>query len=271
MDEIDFLKCYPFTATNPVLIDVGAHHGFFTLTFAKKGWRVIAFEPEQQNREKFIANLRGFERVECVPNAVSNVSGQRVPFYVSTEHYGIHSLQPWHPTHKPAYEVETIRLDDVLTQRRIEGVALLKIDIEGADFLALQGFDVERFRPEIVMTEFMDERSRSTFGYTHKDVAEYMIAKGYKAYVSEWTPLTHFAVESDTVPNSEWIRCVPYPLDREAQWGNLIFVRTEDSKKLEWAVETGVKRFNRRMRLRRLASLIPGARASYRFFAKVRK
>jgi FkbM family methyltransferase len=265
VDEIRFLEPYRFRSAAPLLIDVGAHHGYVSLAFAKKGWRIVAFEPERVNRAKFAATLEGYPNIECIARAVSNVSGDKVPFYVSEEHYGIHSLKPWHATHRAAYEVETVKLDEIMAERGLEHVTFLKIDVEGADFLALQGLDVGRYRPELVMTEFMDERTKPTFGYVYHDVVSYMNARGYAAFVSEWTPVSDYAREGVvTAPTTNWLRCARYPLDHEPAWGNLFFVPEGEADRFGAALAVGIRRELSRLRLRELAKRIPGVHSSYR-------
>jgi len=231
--EVKLLLRYSFAHNNPLLVDVGGHHGSFSLPFACKGWQVIGFEPEPSNREAFEQNLAKYPNVFCSPRAVSNVSGDNVPFYVSTAHFGIHALKPFHPTHEESCKVETICLNDALIEINAEFVTLLKIDIEGADFLALKGFDIERYHPELVILEFMDDRSQPYYGYTHHDVVQYMQQYGYVAFVSEWAPIKEYGREGVKGEPHSWLQCVPYPLDHEPAWGNLIFVPEGDRQKFE--------------------------------------
>lgn len=229
MDELSLLKEYfksdvENSKSTHVLVDVGAHHGYFSHVFAKLGWQIVAFEPEKNNRAAFNQNLANYPQVVCLANAVSDKTGERLPFYVSEEHYGIHSLKPWHKTHELAYEVETVRLDTVLKDLQISDVTLLKVDIEGADFLALKGFDWGRYHPEIVMIEFSDERTLPNFNYTHHDVVEYMQAHGYTAFVSEWDKIKEYGRQGEVGEPHHWLQCIRYPLDHDAAWGNLIFI-----------------------------------------------
>jgi FkbM family methyltransferase len=226
--EHALLASYSYRNPHPRLVDVGAHTGGMAREFVRKGWRVVAFEPEHKNRATLIRNLTGFDNVTCISKAVADVTGDIVPFYVSDEHYGIHSLKPFHKTHRPAYEVETITLNDALEELKIRSVTLLRVDTEGADFLALKGFDFLKYNPELVMVEFMDKRSLPHFGYTHHDVAAYMKERGYVTFVSEWEPIREYAREGMTNPPHVWIQCVSYPLSHEPAWGNLFFVRDED-------------------------------------------
>ena len=227
--ELDLLSTFPYRSDKPVLLDVGAHHGGVSKAFSLKGWKVIAFEPETQNREAFLRNIRSFPNVTCIDEAVADITGNKVPFYVSQEHYGIHSLKPFHSSHTSSYDVETIRLDDALSELNLDNVTLLKIDTEGADFLALKGFDWDRFKPEVIMAEFMDERSTTNFNYTHHDVVEFMMHRGYVGYVSEWAPVKEYGREGKHTKPHVWLRCVPYPLISEPAWGNLIFVPDTDA------------------------------------------
>jgi FkbM family methyltransferase len=225
--EQELLSFFPIENESPVLIDVGGHHGSVSRQFAKKGWQVIAFEPEPQNRSVFTRNLAGFPNVTCLPLAVSDVGDRKVPFYVSREHFGIHSLKPFHETHTQVIEVNTVRLNDVLDLFGICSVSLLKIDVEGADFNALKGIDLGLHRPELVMLEFMDERTVENFGYTHHDIVAYMKERGYSALVSEWAPIKEYGREGVPGEPHTWLQCLPYPLDHEPAWGNLIFVPEE--------------------------------------------
>lgn len=236
--EHKLLANYRFKSAQPLLIDVGAHHGGVSRLFAEKGWRVIAFEPEQKNRSAFESNLAGFEQISCIPKAVSDVTAKSVPFYVSDEHYGIHSLKPFHHTHRLKYEVETICLDDILEELHIREVALLKVDTEGADFLALKGLDFEKRRPELAMIEFMDQRSLPHFGYSHHDVSSYMKERGYTTFVSEWAPIKEYAREGIAGEPHVWLQCVEYPQDHEPAWGNLIFVPDGDTDKFRATLES---------------------------------
>ncbi|MGB9498877.1 MAG: FkbM family methyltransferase [Dissulfuribacterales bacterium] len=222
------------------MIDVGACHGDVSLRFAKKGWRVIAFEPENRNRAIFNKKLQGFMHVSCFDKAVSDVTGDMVPFYVSDEHFGINSLKPFHKTHRQAYNVETIRLDDVLEEMKVHGVTFLKVDIEGADFLALKGFDFEKYRPELVMAEFMDDRSSSNFGYTHHDMAQFMEERGYAVFVSEWAEFDEYGGTDVSINPHKWLQCKEYPIDHEAVWGNLIFVPKGNEGKFKDALDSYV-------------------------------
>lgn len=263
--ELEILLAYDYQSINPVLVDVGGHQGFVSRRFAQKGWKIVAFEPETQNRQLFKSNMASYSNVTCIPKAVSDVDGQLVPFYTSKEHSGIHSLKPFHATHAPEYEVETVRLDNALSELGVSEVTVLKVDTEGADFLALKGLDLVRFRPELIMIEFMDDRSQENFGYTHHDVAKFMNEYGYETFVSEWEPIQEYAKDGE-FSSHEWIQCKKYPLKHEPAWGNLIFVLKEEVEKFERTLEQYLIKLERRAPLTAIVNAIrriPLARKVY--------
>ncbi len=223
--ELDLILRYPYSRQSArTLIDVGANVGVFSCALAERDWRVLAFEPEPENFRGLTRNLERFAGAHCVPLAVSDVPGQAVPFYVSSIHSGIHALKPFHPSHAPSVTVETVRLDEFLSGKGIDEVTVLKIDVEGADFPALKSFDFERWRPELVMCEYMDERTLEPWGYDHHDLVRHMARYGYAAFISEWAEIVEYSRRDvRTVPH-RFLRCVTYPLDHSPAWGNLIFV-----------------------------------------------
>lgn len=270
--EFDLLQRYPFSDPEPVLVDVGAHHGHLSRLFAALKWRVIAFEPESVNWQVLMRSTARFDSVTCIKRAVSDATGAKVPFYVSKEHFGIHSLKPFHKTHSFAYEVETTTLDDALQQLGVTNVTLLKIDIEGADFLALKGFNIRNFQPEMVMLEFMDERTKQHFGYTHHDIVSHMKSEGFACLVSEWAPVKEYAREGEQTTTHQWLGCMKYPLNHAASWGNLIFVPVEKEDLLRRTLEDYVFSLSREgvqggwfKQIRSIVAKIPGARKLYQF------
>ena len=84
--EVNLILSYSFRSKSPFLLDVGAHHGGFAKLFASRGWKVVAFEPEEKNRKAFERNLKEFRNVSCIAKAVFDRSGERAPFFVSEEH-----------------------------------------------------------------------------------------------------------------------------------------------------------------------------------------
>lgn len=232
--EIELIFEYSKTLKTGLMVDVGAHHGSSSRPFAENGWSIIAFEPEENNRAKFKKNLSKYKKVKVYSEAISDVNSENTQFYLSKKHYGIHSLKPFHKTHKPGPKITTVRLDTFLDQNMVTDVSILKIDIEGADFLALKSFDFSRYHPEIVMVEFMDSRSEKAFNYNHKDMITFMNKNKYSAYISEWKGVQEYAIEGVSTKKHQWIRCVPASsMQSPPAWGNIIFVDKKNKSKFE--------------------------------------
>lgn len=258
--ELDLILQFPFYRESKcILIDVGAHIGSSAKPFAQKGWQVIAFEPEPENRRQLENNLRNYPNVSIIAKAVSDQIGQDIPFYVSSQHWGIHSLKPFHHSHQSKLTVETVRLDTALKELGVKQVSLLKIDVEGADFLALQSFNFRKIQPEIVICEFMDERSQPNFGYSHHDIAFYMQKHGYHVFVSEWAPIKEYGRKGITSVPHKFLQCIDYPLNHQPAWGNLIFVRQDRLADFEQTLSSYMDKFPREESLDKLISKVKNA------------
>lgn len=246
-------------------VDVGANYGAFLGTFARRGVEVVAFEPHPELFDRLATKYATYAHVTIVQRAISNEEGI-LPFYTSADHPGIHSLAAFHPTHKPTVEVKVSRLATELTLLGIRSVAALKIDTEGADLPALWGFDFTALRPELVMAEFMDDRSLKYFGYTHHDMAAYMAEQGYEAWVSAWAPIAEYARSGHAVSH-RWLGFSSYEPRGVPAWGNLLFVRSEDRVRLHAAVRTTL----RNARIRQVARAVPGASVATRLTRRALK
>lgn len=239
MPEARFNELGLFTAlaarerTPGTLIDVGAHVGTFSVAFAELGWRVIAFEAAPEIFEELKQRTAPFPEVEAVWAAVTDDPADSVEFHLSDDHWGIHSLQPFHGSHRNRVEVPAVRLRDAIADRELSEPIYLKCDAEGADLLVLRSFDFTAVRPALVMCEFMDSRSEAHFGYTHLDMVRELAAWDYVAYVSEWTPVKEYSrrgVESDGPLHLNIWRS---PVSHEPAWGNLLFVPKGSEERFE--------------------------------------
>ena len=136
--------------------DVGAFMGYHTLAFAAlvgaKG-RVIAFEPNLYNVERIALNVdRNPElaaRISVIGEALWDQDGQAV-FSLSDsidtgKSSGSHmpgALAPENSSVYASFEqvtVNTVRADTLLNEDRVAPPSLVKIDVEGAEFMVLKG------------------------------------------------------------------------------------------------------------------------------------
>lgn len=128
-----------------IVVDVGAHIGFYTLFAACNAKRVISVEPVPANQELLQDNVRcnGLRNVETIEEALSNRSGQAVMWATSALDTATSSLeQGWSggisvPRHQIQISCET--LDDLVTRQSIDRIDWLKIDAEGHELAILEG------------------------------------------------------------------------------------------------------------------------------------
>lgn len=85
-------------------------------------------------------------------------SGLVQTFYRSEDTPGISSIEPrkkfsGKEVKYTEIKVPTITLTKLLDDNHVSKVDLLSMDIEGAELLALAGFDIDRFRPQLVCIE----------------------------------------------------------------------------------------------------------------------
>ncbi len=221
LDETALLHRYMSDGDGAKLVvDVGAHHGTDMVAFLSDGYHVLAFEPDPANRERLTAVAARYPNLHVDARAVTDRSQSGVPLFTSRVSSGISGLHRFHESHVETCRVDTVSLAEVLEAYHIEAVGFLKVDTEGYDYFVLQGYPWERMRPEIVLCEFEDRKTRD-LGYTFDTIAEYLVARKYQLLVSEWHPIVEYGRQHS------WCRFASYPceLADENGWGNIIAFR----------------------------------------------
>jgi FkbM family methyltransferase len=136
-----------------MVVDLGANIGYFTLLAARlvgPEGKVFSFEPEPKNYSYLIKNvkLNNYNQVVVLPKAVSNKDG-KTRLYIcdyDTGHHtinkydGIESYSRGRKTEEHSIEIETVTLDNFL-EGKTNRVDIIKMDVEGAEALALAGMD----------------------------------------------------------------------------------------------------------------------------------
>jgi FkbM family methyltransferase len=131
--------------------DIGAHYGWMSLHASRQvgaQGKVIAFEPSPP-LVKFLElnkKVNGFSQLQIVPKAVADSVGREVPFYLKDDGDSflnslVHRLDqsPANPSStKSPIPIETITLDAFCEETQFIPAAI-KIDVEGAELLVLQG------------------------------------------------------------------------------------------------------------------------------------
>ena len=129
------------------VVDLGANIGYFTLILAKlvgPTGHVFAFEPDPRNLVLLKKNVEynNYKNVTIIPKAVSNVN-DKCTLYVGQKSFGQNTIYKPEKRKNQKFLVvdsETIRLDDFFKMNNLLAkISFMKMDIEGAEFLALDG------------------------------------------------------------------------------------------------------------------------------------
>jgi FkbM family methyltransferase len=132
-----------FLKPGMVVVDVGAHIGYFSLVAARQvgpGGKVYAFEPAPENYALLVKNihLNGYRNIVPVPQAASDREGD-AEFFLHRDSVA-HSLHAQTSgKHSWAIDVHVTTLDRFFEVEGWPPVQLAKLDIEGAEPTALDG------------------------------------------------------------------------------------------------------------------------------------
>lgn len=225
--DLIFLYFNYFRSGN-LMLDVGAHNGESFRPYEKLGWKVFAFEPDQNNRKKIKTLL---SQTELFDYAISNKDGEEVSFYTSPESTGISSLIAFHDTHVASEtKVLTKTLATFCKEKDIHNVDFLKIDTEGFDYFVLKGFPFEEITPKVILCEFEDKKSLS-IGYSYRDMGNYLVKLGYFVYISEWYPIVRYGIQHKWRDISKFDN---NELHDPNAWGNFIAIRKDCLDKFDF-------------------------------------
>lgn len=136
-DTIDLV--YSFLTEDSVVLDVGAHIGYYTNIFcknAKKGM-VYAFEPFLENYTVLEKNVKRYTNI-VIENIAITDEDKTQKLYISEGHSN-HSLSDTFVSSQNFVFVPGLTLDRYVQERKIKKIDLIKIDVEGNEVAVLTG------------------------------------------------------------------------------------------------------------------------------------
>lgn len=165
-----------------VIIDGGANIGSYSLLAnnLNPNTQIYAFEPVKSTFAKLKENTSHRNNIVCIEKGLyRNNCTKEINLFVSDTHSSIIDIQGWKYDSKEKQTIELIRGDDFLKANNIKVVDFLKIDVEGAEYDAILGFEEHIDKGVIKMIQF-------EYGYinisTKKlllDFYNYFESKGY--------------------------------------------------------------------------------------------
>ncbi len=167
-----------------ICLDVGANIGWYSTLLQKlvgAGGEVHAFEPVPNVYEKLRRNITLNEPPNNVKinNLALGNTEKTVELHIFPNlPEGHHSIATFGNTEYESFPCRMVTLDSYLTGNKIGEVNFVKMDIEGAEMMMLEGADVlfNQKRPPIWEIEMALDTTRG-FGYLPNDLIEYMRGK----------------------------------------------------------------------------------------------
>ena len=141
-------------SSDGVFLDIGANTGQHSLFMSRYSKEIHAFEPWEPVIKRFqrMVEINHIKNVTIYPFGLGNENSEK-PFYKPPDNnLGTGSfVDGFKPDNTPQGELEIRIGDDVLEKASVKSVALIKMDIEGYEKLALKGLrrTLERYRPVV--------------------------------------------------------------------------------------------------------------------------
>lgn len=152
---LDMVACLK---SDDIFYDIGSSVGLVSIHAANKlkNGKVISFEPDPENQKCLKENykLNKLNNYKLIPIAVGETL-DKLKLYTSGSNGFSPSLQKVNGIEN-AIEVEVNSIDNLILSKEIPYPNVIKIDIEGAEFIALKGMKnllLSREKPRIIFVE----------------------------------------------------------------------------------------------------------------------
>jgi|TARA_Y100000294_G_scaffold174466_1_gene192618 FkbM family methyltransferase len=180
-----------------VFVDVGSHMGEYIIQLLKRFnvQKAYAFEPNPTIFKKLSKNVRNIRNIEIFDNGVGHLNEKKIlhqniesssssicPLNINSKYYkkkftilNFFNLKKI----SKSIEVDLIKLEDFLNNKKIIQVDLLKIDTEGSEFNVLKGLNKSIKKVKLIHLEhhFDDMIIKN---YKLSDIHEYLLNNNFE-------------------------------------------------------------------------------------------
>jgi FkbM family methyltransferase len=186
-DEFHFIQRY--VRDDSIVFDIGANIGIYTLwlsQFVGASGRLVAFEPDPLNYQRCAENItrNRLQMATLEQAALSNHSGKLQ--FSAGEDLENHLIPQGAASDSSVY-VQATTLDEYCGSHQIETIDFMKVDVEGAELMVLQGASniLDRGGVGVMQLELNDALKR--YGIQRSDVVGLLGKHGYALYTYDCT------------------------------------------------------------------------------------
>jgi FkbM family methyltransferase len=175
------------------LLDCGSNYGFYSFYLASLsvGNQVLAFEASPKTLSSFKANLdlNNFKNINFRNVAISEISGKLVSFYESHNDWESSATHNKFKNTK-IVTIETTTIDQELLKKDLNNfVVIIKLDIEGNEFNAIQGGKDTILKYEPLITIELSIYNFNNQNYNFNFFRNFLNDFKYKIYDDRLVPL----------------------------------------------------------------------------------
>jgi FkbM family methyltransferase len=180
-------------------VDVGANIGAWSIEFAARmapHGRGLLFEPNPDTAAELRARTAEWAGLEVFEAAAGQRRGRAA--FLAEESFGETSSFYTSTIRLPttSVEVDVLALDDVLSERGIDKIDMLKIDAEGHDFHVIEGAEACLRQHKIAVLQFEYNRSWVQAGSTLTRAFSFLASLGYTTKLLRRRGLVDFDVDA---------------------------------------------------------------------------
>lgn len=173
-------------------IDIGCQHPVMnnnTYLLYKKGWNGINIDLDKKNIDLFNFYRK---RDLNINFAISSREGERELFFYHDKS-AINTLEKSVANHQRAQvkeikKVKTKTLNSIIENSKFNDLTIdfLSIDVEGHELDVIKGFDLKKYKPKVVIIEFLDLslkkleiKNLNIKNFLKSEIYQYMIDRNY--------------------------------------------------------------------------------------------
>tara|TARA_B100001248_G_scaffold244809_1_gene214159 strand:+ start:1562 stop:2260 length:699 start_codon:yes stop_codon:yes gene_type:complete len=189
---IDILVNYFFKKKyHGFYVDVGCQNPISNnntyLLYKNKNWNGMNIDLDQKNIDLF--NLVRKRDLNIKAAVSSGNFKKKIYFYhsksaINTLEKKISNFQ--NAKVKKIIDVDTVTLNQLLSKNDIKKIDFLSVDVEGHEINVLNGFDIKKYSPQLVVIEFLDLKMKKFEFYNNSienildsDIYKYFIKNNY--------------------------------------------------------------------------------------------